>query len=59
MANNPEIGNAVSVVFGDLRAEILYLPIYSEHTVGPRRQAAEPFHTNNHQVQAEFRRNWA
>jgi cytochrome P450 len=27
-ANNLEIGNAVSVVFGDLRAEILYLPIW-------------------------------
>jgi cytochrome P450 len=27
-AHNPEIGNAVSVVFGDLRAEILYLPIW-------------------------------
>jgi cytochrome P450 len=26
--SNPEIGNAVSVVFGDLRAEILYLPIW-------------------------------
>jgi cytochrome P450 len=28
MANNPEIGNAVSMVFGDLRVEILYLPIW-------------------------------
>jgi cytochrome P450 len=28
LAHNPEIGNAVSVVFGDLRAEILYLPIW-------------------------------
>jgi cytochrome P450 len=27
-ASNPEIGHAVSVVFGDLRAEILYLPIW-------------------------------
>jgi cytochrome P450 len=27
-SNNVEIGNAVSVVFGDLRAEILYLPIW-------------------------------
>jgi len=27
-ANNPEITNAVSVVFGDLRAEVLYLPIW-------------------------------
>jgi cytochrome P450 len=27
-SNNVEIGNAVSMVFGDLRAEILYLPIW-------------------------------
>jgi cytochrome P450 len=33
-SNNVEIGNAVSVVFGDLRAEILYLPIWRRLPLG-------------------------